>query len=60
MAIGNVFTQIMMFSLKKVDDLRTRAREKRNHTFRAQMSQGSKWARGSIMLGVIWLFFIKP
>ena len=36
---GNVFTQIMMFSLlKKVDDERTRARGKRNHKFRALVS----------------------
>ena len=28
MKYGNVFTQIMMFSLKKVDDLRARERER--------------------------------
>ena len=34
---GNIFTQIMMFSLKKVDDLR--ARGKRNHKLRALASK---------------------
>ena len=36
---GNVFTQIMMFSLKKIDDLRAREQkreEKRNHKFRTK------------------------
>ena len=46
MKYGNVFTQILMFSLKKVDDLRAREREREE---KGTTNFAPLWLVGSIV-----------